>query len=103
MSLSESSPSSMELAREARAFRATRLESARAELTGATEMGQGGRAALRQYSQRMDALIQLLFAEAGLAAQPVGVFALGGYGRRQLCLHSDIDLLILFSSAITAD
>jgi [protein-PII] uridylyltransferase len=48
----------------------------------------------------MDALIQQLFAEAGLAAQPVAVFALGGYGRRQLCLHSDIDLLILFGGPI---
>ncbi len=48
----------------------------------------------------MDALIQQLFAEASTAAQPVGVFALGGYGRRQLCLHSDIDLLILFAGPL---
>ena len=44
--------------------------------------------------------IQQLFAEASRAAQPVGVFALGGYGRRQLCLHSDIDLLILFAGPL---
>jgi [protein-PII] uridylyltransferase len=80
--------------------RAGRLEAARAELRAATERGEGGRVALKQYSQRMDALLQQLFVEASGAAQPVGVFALGGFGRRQLCLHSDIDLLILFAGPL---
>ena len=72
-----------------------------AELRAATERGEGGRVALKQYSQRMDAIIQQLFAEAAAGAvQPVGVFALGGYGRRQLCLHSDIDVLILFAGPL---
>ena len=83
-----------------RAVRRARIEAARAELSAATERGAGGRQALKQYSHRMDAMIQQLFAEAGPLAQPVGVFALGGYGRRQLCLHSDIDLLILFAGMI---
>jgi [protein-PII] uridylyltransferase len=80
----------------------SRLDAARRELSAATERGEGGRLALKQYSQRVDALIQQLFAEAGPAAQVVGIFALGGYGRRQLCLHSDIDLLILFAGPIAA-
>src|SRR6476469_4777725 len=83
-----------------RAARAARLEAARGELSAATERGEGGRQALRQYSHRMDAMIQQLFAEAGAVSQPVAVFALGGYGRRQLCLHSDIDLLILFAETL---
>ena len=29
--------------------------------------------------------------------------ALGGYGRRTLCLHSDIDLMILFGTSIGRD
>ncbi|OFW29340.1 MAG: hypothetical protein A3H97_15060 [Acidobacteria bacterium RIFCSPLOWO2_02_FULL_65_29] len=83
-----------------RSARRARIDAARAELSAATERGDGGRQALRQYSHRMDAMVQQLFAEAGPLAQPVGVFALGGYGRRQLCLHSDIDLLILFAGSI---
>ena len=55
---------------------------------------------MRQYSHRMDAMVQQLFARAGSIVQPVGVYALGGYGRRQLCLYSDIDLLVLFAGAI---
>jgi hypothetical protein len=32
----------------------------------------------------------------------VAVFALGGYGRRELCLHLT-SILVLFASAISAD
>ena len=80
----------------------SRLEAARAELVAATRRGQGGREALRHYSHRIDALLQQLYSEASSAGQPVGVFALGGYGRRQLCLHSDVDLLVLFAGPIRA-
>ena len=82
--------------------RAARLEAARGELRAASEHGDGGRHALRHYSHRMDALVQQLFADAGPATQAIAVLALGGYGRRQLCLHSDIDLLILFGGTIEA-
>src|SRR6476469_877050 len=88
---------------DARVARAERFAAARSELAAATVRGEGGRHALRQYSNRMDALVQQLFADAGAASQPVAVFALGGYGRRELCLHSDIDLLVLFAGAISAD
>ena len=95
-------PSQVAARPDPRGARATRLEAARRELSSATERGEGGRLALKQYSQRMDALVQHLFAEGGLAGQPVSVFVLGGFGRRQLCLHSDIDLLILFGGPIGA-
>jgi hypothetical protein len=58
-----------------RVARAQRLEGARRELIAATQRGEGGRNALRQYSHRMDALVQQLFAEAGPLARlrsPVG-------------------------------
>lgn len=83
-----------------RVARAARLEAARRELADAAGRGEGGRHAMRQYSHRMDALIQQLYADAGSLTQSVAVFALGGYGRRELCLHSDIDLLILFAGVI---
>jgi len=88
---------------DARAARAARLDAARRELADASGRGEGGRHAMRQYSHRMDALIQQLYAEAGSLTQSVAVFALGGYGRRELCLHSDVDLLILFAGVIGRD
>ena len=99
--MNQQNPTPQAPASDVRAARTARLEVARAELRAATERGEGGRVALKQYSQRMDAIIQQLFVEAAAGAvQPVGVFALGGYGRRQLCLHSDIDVLILFAGPL---
>jgi [protein-PII] uridylyltransferase len=71
------------------------LDAARDELRGA-----GGRAALEQHADRVDGLLRSLYAEAGGTERPVTVIALGGYGRRHLCLHSDIDLLLLFEGRI---
>lgn len=81
-------------------LRSQRLAAARDELAEAAGRGEGGRHAMRQYSHRMDALIQQLFSEAGPVSHPVAVFALGGYGRRELCLHSDVDILLLFAGRI---
>ncbi len=76
------------------------LEAARTELQSDVVRGVGGRSALERYSDRVDAMLRQLFAEAGGANHDVVVLALGGYGRRHLCLHSDIDLLILFGGRI---
>jgi [protein-PII] uridylyltransferase len=62
--------------------------------------GAGGRAVLECYADQVDDLLRKLFAEAGGSIDGVSVIALGGYGRRHLCLHSDIDLLVLFEDAI---
>jgi len=78
------------------------LDAARDELRAAAERGIGGRAALGRYTERVDVLLRQLYATVPPAAQSVCVIALGGYGRRELCLHSDIDLLILFAKSLGA-
>ncbi len=81
------------------ALRAT-FEAAREELRADIRRGAAGRAGVERYSERVDALLRQLFVDAGNCDVPVAVIALGGYGRRHLCLHSDIDLLLLFDGAI---
>ena len=76
------------------------LDAARRELADEILAGQGGTAALDRYSGRLDALIRRLFDDAPRCDESVAVAALGGYGRRQLCLHSDIDLLIVFGGPV---
>ena len=77
------------------------LASARAELTADVRRGAGGRGALERYSDRVDAMLRQLFTDAA-PPESVAILALGGYGRRHLCLHSDIDLLVLFGGRIAA-
>ena len=61
---------------EARPARTARLEMARGELAEASGRGEGGRHAMRQYSHRMDALIQQLYADAGSLTQSVAVLTI---------------------------
>ena len=78
------------------------FDAARSEVEADALRGAGGRAALERYSDRVDAMLRQLFADAGGHELRVAVIALGGYGRRHLCLQSDIDLLVLFEGAIGA-
>ena len=79
------------------------FEAARAELKADVLRGAGGRAALERYSDRVDGVLRQLYAAAAPPDGVVTVAALGGYGRRQLSLHSDIDILVLFGGPIGAD
>jgi [protein-PII] uridylyltransferase len=76
------------------------LQGARAELRADVKRGTGGRTSLERYSDRIDALLRRLVSEAPRPACPVAVAAIGGYGRRHLCLNSDLDLLVLFGGRI---
>ena len=74
------------------------VEIAREELRAASARGLGGRAALRRFSDCVDDLLRHLFADAPGAT--CLIVALGGYGRRQLCVQSDLDVLLLFDGRI---
>src|SRR4051812_3002503 len=76
------------------------LEEARRELRDEILRGHGGRAALARFSDRLDSILRQIFAAAPRSLQQVVVVAIGGYGRRQLSLHSDIDLLVLFAGQL---
>jgi [protein-PII] uridylyltransferase len=79
------------------------LAAARQQFTADIQRGLGGRAAHARFSDRTDDLIRGLV-DAAVADTPVPMMiaALGGYGRRLLSLHSDIDVLIVFEGAIGA-
>ena len=79
------------------------LDAARQELIQDTIRGCAGRVAAERYADRVDTLLQRLFFDAAPAAQPVAILALGGYGRRHLTLHSDVDVLVLFDGPIGPD
>jgi [protein-PII] uridylyltransferase len=77
------------------------LESARGAFAAEIREGRGGRSAHEAFSDRFDELLRSIVDEARpLARSKVAVAALGGYGRRALCLHSDIDLLVVFEGKL---
>src|SRR5204863_7288463 len=77
------------------------LDSARQDVIASTEGGEGGRQALERFSDSVDGILEdLVRAAAALTSTPIAVCALGGYGRRALSLHSDIDLLLLAGGRI---
>ena len=79
------------------------LRDAREAYSAEIRLARGGGQAAAAYTARIDVLLARIYADAaGLTETPVALVAIGGYGRRHLCLHSDIDLLVLFGSPIAA-
>jgi [protein-PII] uridylyltransferase len=80
---------------------AAALAATRREFALEARQGRGGREAQARYADHMDDVVrQLVEAARPLTTRPLVVCALGGYGRRTLCLHSDVDLMILFDGEI---
>jgi [protein-PII] uridylyltransferase len=80
------------------------LAAARREYLAEARPGRGGHDVQARYAERMDALVeQLVEGARHLTPGSVAVCACGGYGRRTLSLHSDVDLLILFEHAMSED
>ena len=79
------------------------LRAAREELQANTLAARGGSESLARYSGQVDRIVRQIYGTARAETDaPVAVVAVGGYGRRQLCLHSDVDLLFLFGRSIRA-
>src|SRR5688500_19416548 len=79
------------------------LNPAREEFALAARAGVAGRAAHVKLAMAMDGVMRHLAERAGSdIGLPFVICAVGGYGRRTLCLHSDIDLLVVFDGAIGA-
>ncbi len=73
-----------------------RLADLRAAAGRALDAGEGGLAICHRVSDGLDAIVRELFAAAVRDADfPGAIFATGGWGRRETCPWSDIDLLFL--------
>lgn len=77
------------------------LDQAQAELIRRTRTAGAGLTALGEYSDQIDDLLGLIYKKAQQNTEaPHAVIAVGGYGRRQMVLHSDVDILIVFDQPV---
>lgn len=75
-----------------------------AQMESAYRQGLSGENLTQQWTQQMDELVNRAYRQAvrealgDPKAQPgsLALIALGGFGRRQLCPHSDVDLMFLY-------
>jgi [protein-PII] uridylyltransferase len=85
------------------------VEAVQGELRARSEAGAGGVAVVAAYTEAIDHLIRYLFENASRDAtarnarlkERLTLVAQGGYGRGELNVHSDIDLLILYPWKVT--
>jgi [protein-PII] uridylyltransferase len=80
---------------------AAMLSGARDEYAVDIRRGHGGPSSAARFADRIDDLLRdLLRSIRPIETAPFAIAALGGYGRKMLCLHSDLDLLIVFDGGI---
>lgn len=82
----------------------TQLKTLKDELGVAFRQGVDIALITRQLCSSIDALLVTLFESKNLHRNPgICLLALGGYGRCELQLHSDIDLLLLHDASLSED
>ena len=67
------------------------------------EHGQTIREVISARSNLIDEALQFLWQHAELDQTSLGLFAVGGYGRREMLPYSDVDIMILSEDEITED
>ena len=85
------------------------LEQARTHLSELHDASRSGRVVNEANSDLMDRLVRRLFTlaeedhltDGGTLERGVSVVAVGGYARREMSIHSDVDLLILYRDDLT--
>lgn len=73
------------------------------QLDAAFAEGTSIRDILLERSHQIDSALKFLWNNAGLDQTDLGLFAVGGYGRREMLPYSDVDILVLSEHEIDAD
>ena len=73
------------------------------QLQESYDNGQTIRDVIKARSNCIDEALVLLWNHAGLDQTELGLFAVGGYGRREMLPHSDIDIMILSENEISEE
>lgn len=73
------------------------------QLQESFEHGQSIREVISARANLIDEALQFLWQHAELDQTKLGLFAVGGYGRREMLPYSDVDIMILSEDEITAD
>jgi len=58
--------------------------------------------AIKMYTEQLDSAVKNFFNESSRKTSKVALLAIGGYGRRQLCPYSDLDLALIDNHKISS-